>query len=139
MLTDAKVAAIKAPAAGQDEHRDHKVTGLRLRVGTSGKKTWILRVRAGQKVINRKLGSYPPMGLSKAREAAEKVLETIGRDGTTAAIDRTFGAVARAWLEKKRADKRRNKSVELQSRRLELHVLPKWRDRKIAEIKRADV
>ena len=138
-LTDTRVAAIRPPAKGQEEHRDNKVTGLRLRVGTSGKKTWILRARAGEKVINRKLGTYPAMGLSKAREAAEKALEAIAADGTTDALDRTFGAVAQAWLEKKRADKRRNKSVELQARRLELHVLPKWRERKIAEIKRGDV
>jgi len=139
MLTDAKIAGIKPPATGREEHRDNKITGLRLRVGTSGKKTWILRARAGDRVINRKLGTYPPMGLAAARTAAEKALEAIGRDGSTAGIDRTFGAVAEAWLEKKEADKRRNKTVGLQRRRLELHVLPKWRDRKIAEIKRSDV
>lgn len=139
MLTDTKVAAIRPPKAGQEEHRDMKVTGLRLRVGTSGKKTWCVRARAGEKIINRKLGTYPAMGLGAARTAAEKLLEAIGRDGSTEAADRTFGAVATAWLEKKKADKRRNKSIGLQERRLEIHVLPKWRDRKIAELKRRDV
>lgn len=142
MLTDAKIAAIKAPAAGQEEHKDSGpgyVQGLRIRVGTSGKKTWIVRARAGDKVINKKLGTYPAMRLSAARKAAETLLGAIARDGSTEAADRTFGAVTKAWLEKKRADKRRNKSVDLQDRRLELHVLPKWRDRKIAEIKRGDV
>src|SRR5881275_3268905 len=102
MLTDAKVAAIRPPAAGQDEHRDAKVTGLRLRVGTSGKKSWIVRARAGEKVINKKLGSYPAMGLSAARKAAEGLLEAIAKDGSTEAADRTFGAVCEAWLDKKR-------------------------------------
>ena len=142
MLTDAKIAAIKPPAAGQAEIKDSGpgyVQGLRLRVGTSGKKTWIVRARAGEKVINKKLGSYPGMGLSAARTAAERLLQAIAKDGSTEVADRTFGAVAEAWLDKKRADKKRNKSVDLQDRRLELHVLPKWRDRKIAEIKRADV
>jgi integrase len=139
MLTDTKVAAIKPPKAGQEEHRDHKVTGLRLRVGTTGKKTWTLRARAGDKVVNKKLGTYPTMGLGAARIAAERLLETIARDGSTEAAERTFGAVADAWIEKKRADKKHNKSVELQRRRLELHVLPKWRDRKIADIRRRDV
>lgn len=142
MLTDSKIAGIKPPAAGREEHKDGGpgyVRGLRLRVGPSGKKTWILRARAGEKLINRKLGTYPPMGLAKAREAAWKALAAIERDGSTAAIDRTFGAVAEAWVEKKKADRRRNKSVDLQERRLELHILPKWRDRKITEIKRADV
>jgi hypothetical protein len=73
MLTDTKVAAIKPPKAGQEEHRDHKVTGLRLRVGTSGKKTWTLRARAGDKVVNKKLGTYPAMSLGAARKAAERV------------------------------------------------------------------
>jgi integrase len=142
MMTDAKVAAIKPPATGQAEHKDGGpgyVRGLRLRVGTSGKKTWIVRARAGDKIVNRKLGTFPAMGLSAARTAAGRLLEAIANDGTTEAADRTFGAVAEAWLEKKRADKRRNKSVDLQERRLELHVLPKWRNRKIAEIRRRDV
>jgi len=139
VLTDAKVAGIKPPATGREEHRDNKVTGLRLRVGTSGKKIWILRARAGDRVTNRKLGTYPPMGLSAARTAAEKALAAIAREGGTAGIDRTFGDTAGAWLEKKRADRKANKTVELQRRRLELHVLPKWRNRKIAEIKRSDV
>ena len=47
MLTDAKVASIKPPKVGQEEHPDLKVTGLRIRIGTSGKKTWIVRARAG--------------------------------------------------------------------------------------------
>lgn len=139
MLTDTKVAAIKPPAAGQEEHRDTKVTGLRLRVGTSGKKTWIVRARAGARVINRKIGTYPPMGLAAARKAAEKVLEAIGKDGNTAAIDRTFGELVEAWIEKKEADRRRNKSIDQQRRRLELHVLPTWKDRRLSEIKRSDV
>src|SRR4051794_1860567 len=85
MLTDARVAAIRAPDAGQDEHMDGGpgyVRGLRLRVGTTGKKTWIVRVRAGAKVINKKLGNYPAMGLGAARKAAEKLLDALGRDGS---------------------------------------------------------
>ena len=138
-LTDTRVAAIKPPAIGQEEHRDRKVTGLRLRVGTSGKKTWILRARAGEKVVNRKLGTYPPMGLAAARKAAEKALEAIRKDGNAASLDRTFGDLVDAWLEKKEADRRRNKSRELQKRRLEIHVLPKWRRKRLSDIKRADV
>jgi integrase len=139
MLTDAKVAAIKPPVAGQEEHRDTKVTGLRLRVGSGGKKTWIVRARAGARVLNKKLGTYPAMRLAAARTAAERLLEAIARDGSAEAAERTFGALADAWIEKKRGDRKRNKSVEHQRRQLELHVLPQWRDRKLIEIRRADV
>lgn len=142
MLTDAKIAAIKPPKSGQDEHKDGGpgyVRGLRLRVGITGTKTWIVRARAGEKVVNKKLGSYPAMRLAAARVAAGKLLDALARDGNTLAADRTFGALADAWHEKKKADKKGNKSVGLQWRRLERHVLPRWRDRRLVDIKRSDV
>lgn len=137
MLTDAKVAAIKPPAAGQEEHRDTKVTGLRLRVGSGGKKTWIVRARAGARVQNKKLGSYPAMKLAAARTAAEKLLAALSRDGSADALDRTFGAAAQVWIDK--VAKPKNGSWRLQERRLEMHVLPRWREKKIADIRRGDV
>jgi integrase len=137
MLTDAKVAAIKPPASGQEEHRDTKVTGLRLRVGAGGKKTWIVRARAGAKILNKKLGTYPPMKLAAARTAAERLLEAIARDGSADAVERTFGAVADFWIE--RVAKPKNDSWRQQERRLQMHVLPAWRERKIGDIRRADV
>lgn len=140
MLTDAKVAAIKPPAAGQVEHKDSGpgyVRELRLRVGTSGKKTWTVRKRVGVKIVNKKIGTYPTMKLATARKAAGQLLEAIAKDGTTEAVDRTFGAAAEAWIDK--VAKLKNSSWKLQERRLEMHVLPHWRDKKLAQITRADV
>lgn len=139
MLTDTKVAAIKPPAEGREEYPDAKVIGLRLRVGSSGQKTWIVRRRAGARVVNKKLGTYPAMSLGKARGAALRIIEALESAGGAEAADRTFGAAVKAWLDKKRTDRTRNKSVDLQERRLELHVLPHWKDKRLAEIKRADV
>jgi integrase len=137
MLTDAKIAAIKPPASGQQEHPDQKVTGLRLRVGAGGKKTWTVRRRVGEKVVNKKIGNYPPIGLAAARKAAEKLIEALEMPGGTDALDRTFGEAAAHWIEN--VAKPKNKSWQLQERRLEMHVLPHWRARKIGEIKRADI
>jgi hypothetical protein len=134
VLTDVKVAALKPPASGGVEHRDLKVPGLRLRVGSSGKKTWLVRARAGSKVINRRIGHYPSVGLATARTEAEKVLQELSSTGTTEALDRTFDELADAWIEK--VAKVRNKSWEAQRRRLDRHILPKWKDRKVREIKR---
>jgi integrase len=64
------------------------------------------------------------------------ILETTAREGTAGNLDRTFGDLAEAWVEKA---KTRNKSWRLQERRLEMHVLPKWRDRKLTDIRRRDV
>ncbi|MBX3562704.1 MAG: tyrosine-type recombinase/integrase [Sphingomonas sp.] len=137
MLTDSRVAAFKPPARGQKEYPDQKVTGLRLRVGAGGTKAWIFRARTGERTINRKLGTYPGMNLSEARTAALKVISAISRGGSAEAVERTFGAVAYHWIEK--VAQRKNDSWEYQRRRLELHVLPAWRDRKIVDIRRADV
>ena len=137
MLTDARVAAFKPPAKGQKEYSDQKVTGLRLRVGAGGTKAWIFRARTGDRTINKKLGSYPGMNLSEARVAALKVIAAISRGGNAEAVERTFGAVAKHWIEK--VAKRKNDSWQYQERRLDLHVLPAWRDRKIVDIRRADV
>ena len=136
-LTDTGISAIKPSAAGQVEYPDSIVKGLRLRVGSGGKKAWIVRARAGAKFVNKTIGAYPAMTLKAARVEADKVLQAIARDGSTEALDRTFGALCQVWIDK--VAKPNNSSWKLQERRLEMHVLPKWRDRKIASIRRADV
>jgi len=137
MLTDFKVAGFKPPAKGQQEYPDAKVTGLRLRVGAGGTKTWIFRARTGERILNKKLGTYPGMDLTDARTAALKLVAAIAKGGSAEAVERTFGAVAEHWI--KKVAKPKNDSWRLQERRLEMHVLPAWRERKIADIRRADV
>lgn len=132
MLTDTKVASIKPPEAGQVEYPDAKVTGLRLRVGAGGAKTWTLRRRVGSKVINRKIGTYPATSLAKARDTALAMIAALEASGTTEPLDRTFRQAAERWIE----DKARPVLIE---RQLELHVYPAWADRKLIDIKRADV
>ena len=97
-LTDAKVAAIKLPLTGQDEHPDDLVTGLRLRVGAGGRKAWIVRTRAGGKPINKTLGTYPVLRLSDAREAARTLLRDIALNGAPRQA-KTFGELADHWIE----------------------------------------
>jgi integrase len=77
------------------------------------------------------------MPLSAARTAAEQLLTALDRDGSAEALTRTFGAVAEAWIGK--VAKLKNDSWKLQERRLEMHVYPRWKDRKILEIRRGDV
>jgi integrase len=137
MLTESRVAALKAPASGQIEHRDHRITGLRLRIGAGGTKTWIFRGRAGVRIVNKKLGTFPGMGLATARIEAERLLEAIAKGGSAEAVERTFGAVSDFWV--KNVAKRKNDSWQLQQRQLELHVLPAWGERKITDIRRAHV
>src|SRR5688572_8197722 len=70
-LTDAKILALKSPATGQVEYPDSVVLGLRLRVGVSGTKTFMLRKRVAGKYRNITLGRYSErMTLSDARKKA---------------------------------------------------------------------
>ncbi|WBX83017.1 tyrosine-type recombinase/integrase [Sphingosinicella microcystinivorans] len=135
-LTDARVAAIKPPATGQEEHADDLVQGLRLRVGAGGRKAWIVRARAGGKVVNKGLGPYPTLSLASARDSARNFLITLAKEGQPRAR-RTFGELVDHWIDNVAKDK--NKSWTLQKRRLEIHVLPSWRDRQLDGIRRADV
>jgi integrase len=137
MLTDVKVAGLRAPAEGQREYSDGKVTGLRLRIGAGGTKTWIFRARVAGRTINKKLGTHPGLNVSDARIAASKLIGALARDGSTDAIERTFGAVAEHWIDK--VAKPKNDSWRLQQRKLQMHVLPAWENRKIVSIRRGDV
>jgi integrase len=135
-LTDARVSAIKPPPSGQEEHADDLVQGLRLRVGAGGRKAWIVRARTGRKQINKTLGPYPTIALADARDMAREFLITLTKEGEVRQ-KRTFGELADHWIEN--VAKVKNKSWHNQQRRLELYVLPKWRDTDLSSIRRADV
>ena len=110
--------------------------GLRLRVGAGGRKAWIVRARAGKKQINKTLGPYPLISLAVARDQARAFLITLAKEGGVRP-KRTFGDLADDWI--KQVAKAKNKSWRNQERRLEIYVLPKWRDIDLASIRRADV
>ncbi|MET3824562.1 integrase [Sphingomonas sp. PvP055] len=130
------MAALKPPAVGQEEHADDLVTGLRLRIGAGGRKAWIVRTRAGGKPINKTIGTYPVLSLSKARDEAKKLLIEIATIGAPR-TQRTFGELADQWL--KNVAEPNNRSWRLQKRRLEIHVLPRWKALPLDRIKRSDV
>jgi integrase len=77
-LTDAKLQGLKAPEKGQVEYSDSDVPGLRVRVGASGAKTFILRKRAGEKIHNITVGRYGPrFGLADARKKARSIISDL--------------------------------------------------------------
>lgn len=135
-LTDARVSAVAPPKSGRIEYPDDLVRGLRLRVGAGGRKAWIVRTRAGDKQINKTLGPYPTIPLADARDMAREFLITLTKEGEVRKR-RTFGELAEHWIEQ--VAKVKNKSWHNQQRRLELYVLPKWRDTDLASIRRGDV
>jgi len=74
-LTDARIAGLKAPASGQVEFADGIVPGLRLRIGASGIKAYILRKRVQGKWLNITIGRHGPnFSLANARRKARDLL-----------------------------------------------------------------
>ena len=147
-LTDSKIQAIKPPATGQAEHPDDLVPGLRLRIGKSGRKAWIVRARLHGRSKNVTLGQYPAIGLADARDKARSVLIDLAR-GVGPVVESPREAQAReADLMEHALDEfhRRHSMVKnrpttaAETRRMiEVRVKPMFSGRRIQEVKRQDI
>ena len=66
-LTDSKIKSLAPPKSGRKEVLDAVVPGLRVRLGRSGTKSFVLRKRIGSKVKNISIGRYcANFGLAEA-------------------------------------------------------------------------
>lgn len=121
--------------------------GLELWVGPRVK-TWRCRVQRDGKRVNMKLGYYPAMSKSAAREARSKIrfaedpvlTKRLERSGMVEAAERTFRLVAAAWMET-RGDKV-NWSPGVRrgiGRRLETYALPALGELPVSAITADDV
>lgn len=146
VLTDAKLKAMKPPASGQIEISDGAVPGLRVRIGTSGAQTFIVRKRIGGKPKNITVGRYSSrFGLADARKKARAILSDIeagGDPALTLATPRKRSATANTihamWpaYRAARADRRSIKEIE---RVFNRHILPYFGDRIADAITRAEI
>jgi integrase len=134
-LTDQYISGLKAPSSGRAEYPDELVTGLRLRIGANSK-TWVLRARVNEKVINATLGRYPALSLAKAREAARSRLIVYELDEPVRS-KLSVETVAADFIE--RHCKPKNRRWEDQQAMLNRYVLPRWNGRDIGELRKRDV
>ena len=138
-LTDAKIAGLKAPASGQSEISDAKVPGLRVRIGASGKPSFIVRKRAGGKVKVVTLGQYGArFGLADARKRAREVLSDIDAGKDVAPVRRGALTIRKLWPEYL-ASKAKHRSHHEIKRIGEKHILPGMGDRMADAVTRGDV
>jgi integrase len=146
-LTALGVKKMKQPSEGRTETWDAKVSGLFIRVTKTGKKSWGLDFRFSGKRERLMLGSYPVVGLDDARGAGMAALKAV-RDGVNPAADKraakdgrvsanTVRGVTSTFVE--RYAKRRNRSWRETERIFDKYVVPVWKDRQLADIKRADL
>ena len=120
----------KAKTAGPGRHGDSAVKGLMLVVQPGGSRSWLLRYQVAGKRHDMGLGSYPDIGLSRARERAMDARRLIaeGRDPIAArepVLSLTFKAAAEALIESKRSGWRNAKHAAQWGSTLEAFAYPK--------------
>jgi integrase len=146
-LTDAKIKGLKPPATGQAEHPDALVPGLRVRIGSSGVKTFILRKRIAGRVRNLTLDRYHErrFTLADARKRARAIISDIeaGADPAAGRVGRRRGqetvGTVHALFQDYRVAKARLRSIREVERIFEKYVLPEFGGRLADSITRADV
>jgi integrase len=125
----------------------HGQGNLGVRVSEHGTKTWVYQFRHGGKVRMQTLGRFPAMTVEEAHAAAAKAALDVstGLDPATATVEQrrkdrkaaTVGELVAQYLEL--YAKPRKRSADRDEALLKRNVLPAWKDRKAATVKRADV
>ncbi len=158
-FTDQSIERLRTPSSGRLELGDEICPGLLLRVTERGVKSFSVIYRvigeggvsaSGRLLAGKQhrltLGRWPVVGLAEARERTREILAaaTEGRDireercaQNLLRTTNSVGSVAERFV---RLHAKPNvKSWRNVQRILQLHVLPKWRDRPLREVRRSDV
>lgn len=144
-FTDKQVAALR-PRSKRYEKAEPGRTGLRLRVGPAGGKSWTFAYKWRGEAKRLLLGHYPGMGLADAHMALADVKAKLkaGTDpGIQIAAERdaelnaeTFDELAEEYIARHAAKMKTGHQDELL---LKAEVIPTWRSRKAREITRRDI
>ncbi len=144
-LTDAKIKGLKAPEKGQVEYADKVVSGLRVRIGASGTRTFIIRKRIGGRIANVTVGRFHDQRftLTDARKKARTLLNDIEGGADPRADTRNKGGAGagtvRALFDDYKKAKAGKRSIGEIERIFGKYVLPEIGDRLADSINRADV
>lgn len=138
-LTDAKLAGMKRPPSGQVEIIDKTVPGLRVRIGQSGKPSFIIRKRVGGKIRVITLGQYSArFSLADARKAARSALSDLDAGKAVVPMKRGTLTIKSLWSEYL-ATKAALRSHREIVRIGEKHILPELGERMADAVTRGDV
>ena len=141
-LTSRFVETVAPPVTRRVEYHDELLPGLRLRVFSTGRKSWSVVGRVQGRQVRHTIGTYPAIALAEARETARAILRDM-QLGKYASADlqqappalRTLGDTVPEFIEKHARPKNRDwRATQAMLRRFEpLFASP------LSEIKRANV
>jgi integrase len=143
-LTDRFVAAAKSPDKPQTDYFDDVVRGRSLRVTSAGRKTWTLTYTrpSNGKRARISLGTYPELGVARARQKAIERKAAVG-DGADPAAAMTAQRsamrvrdLAEIFLHQHAGSLRSGWQVK---RRIEKNVIPVIGDVKLSGLHKRDV
>lgn len=144
-LTAAGIERMSTPEKQRDVY-DSEVSGLVLRLQTSGSRSWSFTYRLKGKAKRLSLGKYPAVGLKLARERARAARADLDRGGDPVEDRKvaerekemySFEACANKFVEQ--YCKPNLRSWRTIHRNLERFAIPEWKDRAAKDIRRRDV
>jgi integrase len=142
-LTVRFIDSIESSSSGRVEYWDEGTPGFGLRVSETGRKTWVVLYRHLGKLRRLTLGTYPTLPLADAREQAKDALRSAAKGKDPAGekkatrLGDTFGDLAEDYIELYAKPNKR--SWKEDRRALDRDLLPKFKNRKAADIKRREV
>ena len=149
-LSDRLLRSLARPRTAPQEIWDQQLRGFGCRASKQGVVSFFAmrRPRGSAKSVRLKVGDFPAMSLVEARQRARALLTEMqdgvdprarkAEEARLAAVERasTFGVVAEAFIARHVASKRTAREIEARIRR---ELIPRWSDRPIASITRAEV
>jgi len=149
-LSDRLLRSLARPRTAPQEIWDQQVRGFGCRASKQGIVSFFAmrRPRGSDKSVRLKVGDFPTMSLSEARQRARALLvemqdggdprARMAEEARAAAAEKasTFGAVAEAFIARHLASKRTARHIERLIRR---ELIPRWGERPISSVTRADV
>ncbi|MGC6399485.1 tyrosine-type recombinase/integrase [Sphingomonas sp. FW199] len=146
LLTEAKIRALRPPKAGQVEYCDTLVPGLRVRIGVSGAKSFVLRKRVAGKYRTITLGRYSErLPLAEARKKSRQILSDVEYKADPVAalpkprVRRVDGYTVRELWPNYRKAKAHLRKIDEIERVFNRHILPEFGDRAADAIARSEI
>jgi integrase len=145
-LTTRTIESFK-PGPSRKEIADAHMPGLYLVLQPSGARSWAVRYRHAARSRKYTIGAYPAIDLKSARALGAKALRAAaeGRDPGREKLQAraiefdSIETVTGKFIERHCRQANRPRTAEETERLLRLHVLPRWRGRKVGDIARRDV